>query len=180
MIAHVPRSPGYYTASHWLQGAVVLVLLGSLALGLLWALNDAKERAEKQVVELSLRNMRTGMKMAMGEALMRQREGEMVSWVGINPVLWLAGPPTGYRGECSAEESRNLSAGEWCFERENRVLVYRPRSSDHLRALVEGQSLECSQLSWRVTRVSESAASGGFIGLRIEAASPCRWVLEGT
>ena len=95
MIAHEPRSLGYYSASHWLQGAVVFVVLGSLALGLLWALNDAKERAEKQVVELTLRNMRTGMQFAMGEALLRRRESEMASWVGINPVLWLGAPPTG-------------------------------------------------------------------------------------
>ena len=178
MIPHEPRSLGYFAASHWMQGAVVLVVLGSLAMGLLWALNDVKERAERQTVDLTLRNMRTGMQLAMGEALMQQREREIDTWVGGNPVNWLGAPPGGYRGECSAEESSGLSGGEWCFERVSRELVYRPNSVDHLRDSRGEKSSQCDQLRWRVARVSESASSAGFVGLRIEPASTCQWILE--
>ena len=122
MMAHEPRSLGYYGASRWFQGAVLFVMLGALALGLLWALADAKERAEKLVVELTVRNMRSGMQLAMGEALMQQRANEIATWVGNNPVLWLGSPPDGYRGECSAAESRDLDGGAWCFERDSRQL----------------------------------------------------------
>ena len=178
MIPHQPRSLGHFAASHWLPGALVLVLLGVLALGLLWALGDIKERAEKQVVELTLRNMRTGMQLAMGEALMHQREGEIASWVGSNPVDWLGAPPVGYRGVCSADESRGLSSGEWCFERANRELVYRPTKVDHLRAVPEVEVSRCDRLRWRVVRVSAGVSSGGLVGLRIEPASPCQWILD--
>ena len=179
MIPHEPRRLGYYASSNWVQWAVLLVVLGLLATGLLWSLDDASERAERQSVELTIRNMRTGMQLAMGEALMRQREREIASWVGGNPVDWLNTSLARYRGECTEEERRSLSGGEWCFERSRRELVYHPRHIDHLREQSEGRSLPCSQLSWRVNRAPESAASGGFVGLRIEAASDCRWVLEG-
>lgn len=179
MISHEPRSLGYYAASHWMQGAVVFVVLGSVAMGLLWALGDMKERAEKQVVDLTIRNMRTGMQLAMGEALMQQREREIATWAGGNPVNWLGTPPGGYRGECSVEESRSLSGGEWCFERASRELVYRPSRVDHLRALLEVGASQCDQLRWRVARVPEKVSSGGFVGLQIEPASACQWIMDG-
>ncbi len=179
MILLQPRSLGYYAASHWFQGAVLLAVLALIVVRLMSALNDASERAEKQAVELTLRNMRTGLKLAMGEVMMQQRESEMAAWVGSNPVRWLGSPPGGYRGECSTEESRNLSGGEWCFERYRRELVYRPHHPDHLHPLSAGSERQCSHLSWRVARAQESLPSGGFVSLRLEAAAPCHWVLEG-
>ena len=182
MISHEPRRLGYYATKNWFQRAVLFVVLGLLAIGLISALGDAKEEAEKQIVELTIRNMRTGMQRAMGEALMHQREGEMASWVGSNPVHWLDTLPAGYRGECSTAESWALSGGEWCFERGRRELVYRPRNSDHLRdskGVMKAVGRRCDLLSWRVARAPVSVASGGFVGLRIEAASSCEWVPAG-
>ena len=114
----------------------------------------------------------------MGEALMHQREGELVSWAGSNPIRWLGAPPGGYRGECSIEESKGLSGGEWCFERANRELVYRPIQAGRLRALPDVKVSQCDQLHWRVARVSETMSGGGFVGLRIEPASGCQWVFD--
>lgn len=178
MIPHPPRSLGYYANSHWLQVAVLFTVLGSLVMGLLWALSDVTERAEKQVVELTVRNMKTGMQLAMGEALLHQRANEVASWVDGNPVLWLGSQPSGYRGQCSAEESRSLEGGEWCFELGNRELVYRPKNANHLRNSVGERDHQCEQLGWHVVRTSGSAASGDLVGLRIEATSSCQWVLE--
>ena len=132
MTPHEPRRLGYYATKKWVQHAVLFVVVGLIAVGLISALGDATEQAERQIVELTIRNMRTGMQRAMGEALMHQREGEMASWAGSNPVRWLDSPPAGYRGECSTAESRALSGGEWCFERGRRELVYRPRNLDRL------------------------------------------------
>ena len=178
MISQEIRRPGYYATSHRFEWAVLLVVIGLLAIGLLSALHDANERAERQAVELTIRNMRTGMQLAVGEALMQQREGEMAAWVGINPVRWLGSDPAGYRGECSAAESRDLPAGAWCFDRDRRQLMYRPRHTGHLRVPAVDDRGRCDVLSWRVTRVSERMASGA--GLRLAAAADCRWVLGGS
>jgi hypothetical protein len=157
------RRLGYYAASHWFQGAVLLAVLALIVNGLM----------------STIRNMRTGLKLAMGEVMMQQREAEIAAWVGSNPVRWLGSPPGGYRGECSSEESRNLSGGEWCFVRNRRELVYRPHHPDHLHSLPAGSERQCPQLSWRVARAPESVPSGGFVGLRIETTAPCQWVLDG-
>ena len=178
MKSQEPRSPGYYMDSRWLQAAVLFVLIGLLVMGLLWALSDAKARAEKQMLELVVRNMRTGMQLAMGEALIGQREGEIASWAGENPIRWLDQPPREYLGECSEEERKNLSGGQWCFEREMRDLVYRPHSGDRLQSSNEQDRRRCNELTWRVSRVPEALSRGGFVGLRIESTSPCQWVLE--
>ena len=182
MISHEPRRLGYYATKNWFQHAVLFVVLGLFAIGLISALSDAKEEAERQIVELTIRNLRTGLQRAMGEALMHQRESEMASWAGSNPVRWLNSLPTGYRGECSTAESWALSGGEWCFERGRRELVYRPRNSGHLRDSKEAMKAvgrRCDLLSWRVARAPVSVASGGFVGLRIEAASSCEWIPAG-
>lgn len=179
MNAPAPRSIGYYAAAHWFQGAVLFVLVGALAIGLLSALSYARESAEKLVVELTLRNMRTGMQLAMGETLMQQREREMATWAGRNPIAWLGSNPDGYVGACPLAGRQFLPGGAWCFDDQRRELVYQPRHSKHLRALPEGSGQGCGQLSWRVTRAPESAASGGLVGLRLEAASLCQWLVGG-
>lgn len=182
MTAHEPRRLGYYATKKWFQHAVLFVVAGLIAIALISALGDAKEEAERQIVELTIRNMRTGMQRAMGEALMRQREGEISSWVGSNPVRWLDSSPAGYRGECSEAESGALSGGEWCFQRGRQELVYRPHDIDRLHELsgeTKAVGRRCDLLRWRVARAPVSAASGGFVGLRIEAASPCQWARSG-
>lgn len=172
-----PRTLGYYARSHWFQGSVYLLLVAFLAAWLLAALDEAEERAERLAVELTIRNIRTGMQLAMGEAMMHQRESEIASWVGSNPVRWLGAPPDGYRGECTAAEADALPAGGWCFEREHRELVYRPRNVGHLRILEAADGRVERLLRWRVGRAVESLAAGGFVGLRVEIVTPYEWFL---
>ena len=174
---HETRRPEYFASSHWLQGAVFLVVVGALSYAIVQAVNEARDEAERLVVDLTIRNMRTGMQLAIGEAIMRQRENEIAAWAGGDPTRWLEVPPQGYRGECSVEERRNLPEGAWCFERDSRQLVYRPRNAKQLRDPGDGQA--CNQLAWRVVRVADGVVSGGFVGVRIEPASICRWFLEG-
>ncbi len=178
MIPPAPRGLGYYAAAHWLQGGVLIVVIGALALGTLSALNEMKERAEKLVLELTLRNMRTGMRLAMGDAMMQQRAQEIATWAGSNPIAWLGSQPDGYLGPCAPAGRQILPGGAWCFDEERRELVYRPRSVDHLRGRAREEEGRCTELSWRVARVSEAGSPGDVAGLRLEAASPCEWVLE--
>ncbi len=173
MTAHEPRTLGYYAASHWFQSAVVFAMLGLLALVLLRTLNDVEAQAERQMVELTLRNMRTGMRFAAAEALMRQRESEIAAWAGSDPTRWLEVPPAGYRGECSAEDLRKIPVGAWCFERDSQQLAYRPRDTKRLRGPDDG--LPCDLLAWRVVRIADRSGSSGPVGVRIEPASNCRF-----
>ncbi len=175
MNAKEPRTFGYYSNAHWLQGAVVLVVLGVVALWLLNSLEDAKEVVEKQNVELSIRQMRTGLQLAKGLELIRQRKIDVSTWVGMNPIDWMAAPPRGYRGECPAQGVRELLIDEWCFDSKSRELFYRPRHIEHLSGSDAGvmRGSPCEYLRWSVVRVNE----GGFSDVRLAAANNCRWVL---
>ena len=177
MTAHEPRTLGYYAASHWFMGAVLLALLGVLVLAVLNALNEIEAKAERQAVELTVRNMRTGMQFAMADALIRQREHEIEPWIGGNPVRWLETPPIGYRGDCSPEERQRLDVGAWCFDRVSRELVYKPRHLGLLRGRTDGDP--CQQLAWRVTDELDGARAEGFFGARIVQDSTCAWAIDG-
>jgi len=173
MTSHEPRTLGYYAGSRWFQWSVVCLVTGMLVLGLLSALKDVEARAERQMVDLTIRNMRTGMQLAMGEALMHQREGEIAGWAGSNPVRWLERPPAGYRGECSPISIKDLDQGIWCFAPESGNLFYKLRNQElAISAMVSAG--ECRLLSWRVERNAAGLKSDSFAGLRLVALGPCR------
>lgn len=179
MSADNARTYGYYAVSHWFHVAIIFLLLSALGLWLLSALEDAKERAERLGVELTIRHMRTGLLYAMGEALMRQSEHEIHSWVGSNPIRWLAASPSGYLGVCSSTQRLNLVGGEWCFDNERKELVYQPLHVAHLHQGGVDTGEPCAQLSWRVASLPGAEQSGQVVGVRIESASACGWALQG-
>lgn len=161
MNQHEPRTLGYYASSNWFHGTVVFVVFGLLAIGILNALDEAMERAEEHVVAQTLRNMQMGLRLAQFQGQIHKQAVPLTAWAGQNPVQWLAAPPTGYRGECSAEESRHLSGGEWCFEVNLGELVYRPKNDRHLRWANEEhpEGKDNRRLRWKVTSRIQAGVS---------------------
>ena len=94
MIPVAPRGLGYYANSHWFLVSVALGLVLVFMLWLLSALRDAQELVEKMIVEQTVQSMRTGLKIAMGEAVVSMRDKEIGGWAGSNPLRWLASPPS--------------------------------------------------------------------------------------
>ncbi len=174
MIRGPERQTNYWTASRWLQLGMSAVVISLLALWLLQALEETEVRAEALMVELTERNMRTGLALAMGEALLHGREREIASWAGANPVRWLGHEPQGYRGECG-RPAQELGEGEWCFDRERRELVYRPRH-DIRRQPGQGAGGK-DVLRWRVV-ATQPAGRGLDAGLRVEYVTARERVLE--
>lgn len=163
---------------HWVQTGVYFALFGVFALWLLLALSDLKEKAERQEVELTIRNIRTGIQLAAAEALISQRGASVSSWLGRNPVSWLGNEPRGYQGECSSQSALRMAGGGWCFDHENRELVYRPHNQAHLRQDAGGAK-SCKDLRWRIARAGELQKDGGFVGVRLVAISGCQWLIPG-
>ncbi len=166
-----PRVFDHYAGSRWLAHAVTIVAILLLAGWLLAALQEAEERAEKLMVELTWRNMRLGLRIATGEALMSGRDGGIAGWEGSNPVRWLGAEPGGYRGECGAGE---LPTGAWCFDSERRELVYHPRNDRHLR--IEGEAGREKLLRWRVVAAAQEPERPGPPGLRVESVTSYSWL----
>jgi hypothetical protein len=149
----------------------------AFSLWLFSALTAAQAIAEKMVVELTVQSMRTGLKVAMGEAVISMRDGEIPRWVGCNPVRWLEMPPVGYTGDCQADGK--VAEGGWCFEPSSRDLVYRPRNDHALKRIQNEDSNGPLFLRWRVVKVGkDTPGDSGLTGLRVENVTPYRWEVE--
>lgn len=172
-------SLGYYAGSRWFMTAVAAILISLFSLWLVAALLEAEEATEKMVVEGTLRNMRVGLRVAMGEALIAGRENEIAQWAGSDPVRWLGGPPSGYRGECPVAGIKSLPTASWCFDKAHGQLLYRPYHDRHLR-LLEGVAGERKEkiLRWQVVRPVVSATHAGFVGLTVQLLTPYVWLTE--
>ena len=173
MMPDVARSVGTFAGTRWLLGGVSVILIALLSLWLLSAMRRIETVVERMIVEQTVQNIRTGLKVAMSEAVISQRDGEIAGWVGENPVRWLASPPNGYRGECARGD--DVGEGVWCFERTSGDLVYRPRYAEGLVAK-DGRAL--SVLRWRVGMTKGIRTDESVAWLRVENVTSYVWVIE--
>lgn len=173
-----PGTLGYYAGSRWFMSAVASGLVCLFSLWLVLALLEAEEATEKMVVESTVRNMRVGLRVAMGEALIAGRENEIAQWVGSDPVRWLGGPPSGHRGECPAAGIESLPVASWCFDKARSQLLYRPRHDRHLSLLGGGGGKKENVLRWQVVKPVQTATNGGFVGVTVQLLTPYVWLTE--
>lgn len=122
---------------------LVILIVGAVLLDRLLRL---EESAERLAVELTVRNMRTGMQYRQADLIVRGRDAEMASLLASNPVSWLERPPEGYIGARAQLDPAQLAAGEWAFSSSDRRLYYRPRLRRFLRVQDDGELL-----AWRVS-----------------------------
>lgn len=152
-----------------LEFAVAAVLLAVLAALLLQSLLRYQEVAERTAVEMTVMNMRSGLRYRIAELILAGRTKEVAGLAGSNPVGWLARPPEGYLGEADAAESPQ-PPGTWRFETARRELVYRINRGEGFTAH-EGGAQEI-----RLSVVAEpgSLRQGALLGLSL-ATSRYTW-----
>lgn len=136
---------------------VVVALIGVLAAILLDRLITIQAEAERLAVSLTIRNMRTGLQLAIGERLMRGREDTLRELLSANPVTLLVRPPDGYVGDAAAP----AGAGSWRYDASRGVLEYRPHRPDAF----EGRTA----LRWRLVARGDDGLR--VRGLRLEPES---------
>lgn len=173
MMPEAARGAGTFAGTRWFLGGVSMALIAVLSLWLLSALQRMQVVVERMVVEQTVQNIRTGLKVAMAEAVISGREAEIAGWAGENPVRWLVAPPSDYRGEC--HPGIEAAEGEWCFERASGDLVYRPRHADGVRG-ADGRAP--TALRWRVSLVHGANQNDGAGWLRVENVTSYLWVIE--
>ena len=133
------------------------VLFGLLAALLLGRLIDIEREAERTEVELTLRNMRVGLQLAIGERLMRGQEDRLAELLEANPVGFLGRRPSGYRGETSNPDR----PGTWRFDPATRALIYLPGQPEAF----EGRR----ELRWQMA--SRGERGGRVVGIQLESLS---------
>lgn len=132
-----------------LEFAVVLAVLAVLAALLLDRLVALERETERLEVALTVRHIHVGLKLAIGERLMRGEETRI-------PEL-LDRDPRDFLGAADAKVGPDGTA-RWSYDPAARLLAYRPRQPEAF----DGRAL----LRWRY--IGRRDALGRTVGLRLE------------
>lgn len=138
-----------------LEFAIVVAIFGVLAFAFLQRMEQVQIEAERTEVQLTLRNLKIGMQLAVSELMMHGEERRMPELIAANPIQFLEKPPRGYEGEAAAPRH----PGGWVFYPALREIAYRP----HLPQAFDGRD----ELRWRYQSVASNAGRPG--GLRLVA-----------
>jgi len=130
--------------------AVVLAIFGILATLLLNRLIAIEHETEQLAVALTIRHIHVGLKLAIGEKIMRGREAEMAALLDENPLNFL--------GDSKANVGDGKTAGQWTYQTAGRILIYRPRQPEAFEGL--------NALRWHY--VAHTDNLGRTVGLRLE------------
>jgi len=127
-----------------------------------------EEWGEKTEVELTVLNIRAGIRYQIADRMIHGNVNELATMNAGNPVKWLAQPPAGYIGELRAAAPDSVAKGRWYFDVEQRELRYRPRLRSHL-------SPDISLLRWKVVAIHAPGRPQSIEGLTLVNVEPYRW-----
>ena len=105
-----------------LEFVVVVIILGVLAAMLLTRLNAVEADLERIEVDLTVRHIRAGIQVAVGEHIMRGEEYRIAEVAQANPIDLLGERPRRFNEGLTAE-----TAGQWAYDPGRRELNYLPR-----------------------------------------------------
>jgi general secretion pathway protein G len=156
----------------WIEFSVVASVLAVVAASLLTRLLYYEELAEATVVQMTIQNIRSGLRYQVADRLVAGRTPEIAQLLGANPVSWLERPPDGYVGMVRTGSIRSLPAGSWFHDIDRGEIGYVPKLSFHLEIApdAEGRAI----LRWRMQAL-RSASPWETEGLTLAPVSPYRW-----
>lgn len=122
-----------------LEFAVASVVLGVLVFILLDRMSYYQGWAEKTAVEMTVMNMRSGLRYKVAEMLMHGKAAEIPDLAGKSPVQWLEQPPSEYLGEAGKLGWEDLSPGSWGFDAKRGELLYRVKENKYFVSARSGE-----------------------------------------
>ncbi|HTN65137.1 MAG TPA: type II secretion system protein, partial [Burkholderiaceae bacterium] len=81
-----------------LELLIAVIVIGIVAGLLLERLTRYQEYAEKTVMEATIANLRSGLRVRVAELMVGGQMGRMGDLLRENPITWLAAPPANYAG----------------------------------------------------------------------------------
>jgi len=135
--------------------AVTVAIFGMLATLLLARLNVIQQDAERTEVELTIRNIRVGVQLAIGERIMRGEEERILEVAQASPVDLLGHRPRGFSDDPLARDP-----GQWTYDPVRRELSYLPRQP--------AAFADARELRWRyVARLDDAGRTVGASLMRL-------------
>jgi hypothetical protein len=158
------------TGFSWIEFSVVASLLAVFAGSLLTALLYYEELAEAAVVQMTVQNIRSGLRYQIADRLVQGRSKELNQLLGENPISWLDSPPEGYSGSVRTSDVGAVQAGSWFYDVERNEVGYVPRHSMYLSLDAGGAAI----LRWKA-EARRLEARGEVEGLMLVSLTPYRW-----
>ena len=118
------------SSSNLLELVVAIAVVGVFGGLLLQRLLYLQEYAEMTAMNLTVANMRTGLRYRTADLLMRDKVSEIATLADGNPVEWLQNPPESYLGEFDSKPDTDLH-GKWYFDKSRHDLVYTVNNRRH-------------------------------------------------
>lgn len=132
---------------------MVLLIFGILAGALAYRLIAIGHETERLEVDLVVRNIGVGLKLAIGERIMRGEEARIAELLEENPLNFLGETKVG------AGETASLGAKRWRYVEATRELIYQTRQP----AAFDGRA----ELRWHLA--AHRDALGRTVGLGLES-----------
>ena len=89
-----------------------------------------QEYGEMTAMEMTVANMRTGLRYKVADLMLANRMLEIPALADENPMLWLGKRPPNYLGELESAPA-DEAKGQWHFDKRNRELVYTVNNRRH-------------------------------------------------
>jgi type II secretory pathway pseudopilin PulG len=129
---------------------VVIIIFSVLTAVLLNRLQYYQEYAERTAVDVTVRNIRNGLRLQVADLMMQDRMSETAKLLKQNPITWLEQPPLNYIGELYAPRDNAIPPGSWYFDLAERHLIYLPSTSGFFDYPLKRNQL----IRYRVTALS--------------------------
>lgn len=155
------------------EAVVACVIVSILAVVLLERVLYIQEYAEKSALELTISNLRAGLRSRVADRLMADRVSEIEKLADENPMGWLEGQQENYLGELDIppnEEPR----GKWYFDRRRRELVYTANSRRHFSPSVY-RDFTVRLRAMRVSAGGEGPSASGQVWVALVVVNDYRW-----
>ena len=123
----------------------IVVIFGGVLLQRMLYLQEA---AEMTAMDMTVANLRTGLRYKTGDLLIRDKVSEIATLADENPVNWLQNPPENYLGEFDRAPDKDLR-GKWYFDKTRHELVYTINNRRHFLPASD----QDFALRWQAVRV---------------------------
>ena len=154
-----PSSPRTCRGFSRFELAIVVIVISLVALPLIATLARYQGVAERLHMENDVRDMQTFLNLKLLDFMLAGDKDGVAQLAGSNPVRLLERVPLHYRGEI--DDATQSSETGWLFDRQQKMLVYRPTSSSFPYREGEGRELgwqlERNPASERSVRLAERA-----------------------
>ena len=156
---------------NYLQSALYVIIVGTVAAVLLERLLTYAEAAEKVAMEITLSQLHSNLYTRVALLALRGEHEAIDALASQSPFLTANASSPNYLGEFDGEAT-DAKGGQWFFDRARNELVYVPKLKRYLTAGSGGQSVGALRFRLEVHKASNS----GYTGVALRPTSAFEWV----